>query len=417
MFRDDCLYVSYNTEVVKGVGDLGIVDYKGYDLIIWVWQIVEFLKADENYSNYDISEIKQQIEVKRQTFKREHQMFYEIEVGDREDFLKIKTIHVIGEVKMRVEYDAQGNAKLIRSEFNEQPDENRKNPSKFYDIPYLQTKVLDTFEPTDEVWIEEKIDGTNVSCEIDDNDEFKCYGRRYELGTWYTNRGAYQQLLELEDTVRTLLPPEFKLYFEYLTLHHVRYSADKENKLYLIGVKNKVDDKYLIPSGVYQIAKLIGVETPACLYHGLFRDWSIAQSLVGKSEFGAKQGEGVIVKGRDNKHGIKMVKIVADDFREIMKYDATRVQAKLDDELRKREKAKEIVTEARIRKQLYNMRDEGIIGEVEGMTTEDKVVAIKNIGRRIYDDCIKEELDFVLEFGKDFGKYSFILSKIYINSL
>jgi hypothetical protein len=46
-----------------------------------------------------------------------------------------------------------------------------------------------------------------------------------------------------------------------------------------------------------------------------------------------------------------------------------------------------------------------------------KIVAIKNIGRRIYDDCIKEEPDFVVEFSKDFGKYSFILSKKFIESL
>ena len=41
----------------------------------------------------------------------------------------------------------------------------------------------------------------------------------------------------------------------------------------------------------------------------------------------------------------------------------------------------------------------------------------KHIGKRIYDDCIKEESEFVLEFGKDFGKYSFLLSKQYIEGL
>lgn len=318
---------------------------------------------------------------------------------------------------MKVEKDEHGNVTIIRSEFKDEPDENKKNPHKFYDIPYLQSKYLDAFASNEEVWIEEKIDGTNVSCEVDENDNFRCYGRRYELGTWYTNRGAYQKLLELEDKIRTAIPKEFQLYFEYLTIHHVRYSTDKENQLYLIGVRNKTTGQYMIPSGVYAMAKLIGVETPACLYHGLFRDWSIAESLVGKSEFGAKQGEGVIVKGRDANRGIKMVKIVADDFREIMKHDPARAQAKMNAELAKREKAREVVTDARIRKQLYNMVDEGIISTVENMTEEEKAIAVKNIGKRIYDDCIKEELDFVLDFGKDFGKYSFLLSKQYINIL
>ena len=318
---------------------------------------------------------------------------------------------------MRIEYDEHGNPIVIRSDVKEQPDETKRNPHKFYDIPYLQAKVLDAFSPDEEVWIEEKIDGTNISCEIDDNNNFRCYGRRFELGDWYTNRGAYQKLLELEDKIRTLVDKSLQLYFEYLTLHHVRYSADKENGIYLIGARDKHTGKYKIPSEVYKLAKILDVETPACLYHGKFKDWETAKSLVGTSEFGAKKGEGVIVKAKDDYRGIKMVKIVTDDFREIMKYDPSRVQAKLDSELAKREKASTVVTDARIRKQLYNMVDEGIISTIEGMTKEEKNIAIKNIGKRIYDDCIKEEPDFVIEFGKDFGKYSFMLSKKFIEQL
>lgn len=185
----------------------------------------------------------------------------------------------------------------------------------------------------------------------------------------------------------------------------------------MIGIKDKITGMYLLPNEIYGIADKLGVETPACLYHGPFKDWSIAESLVGKSEFGAKQGEGVIIKAYDKDRGIKMVKLVASDFREIMKYDPARVQAKIDDERNKRELASTVVTEARIRKQLLNMVDEGIIPSIDNMTKEIKTIAIKNIGRRIYDDCIKEETEFVVNFGKDFGKYSFILSKNFIEQL
>lgn len=318
---------------------------------------------------------------------------------------------------MRIEYDENGNPIVIRSEHTDNPDETKKNPRKFYDIPYLKDTLLDTFGPNEEVWIEEKIDGTNISCEIDDNSQYRCYGRRFELGDWYTNRGAYQKLLELENIVRRKIPTNFKLYFEYLTLHHVRYSADKENGIYLIGVLDKITDKYLLPNEVYDIADKIGVETPACLYHGPFKDWSIAEGLVGKSEFGAKQGEGVIVKAYDKDRGIKMIKLVASDFREIMKYDPARIQAKIDNEHNKRELASTVVTEARIRKQLLNMVDEGIIPSIDNMTKETKTIAIKNIGKRVYDDCIKEEPEFVVNFGKDFGRYSFLLSKNFIEQL
>ena len=318
---------------------------------------------------------------------------------------------------MRIEYDENGNPKVIRSDKVDNPDETKKTPNKFYNIPYLQDKLLDRFGPTEEVWIEEKIDGTNVSCEIDENNNYRCYGRNYELGEWYSNRGAFEKLLEIEEVIRTVLPTDLILYFEYLTLHHVRYSADKENELFLIGVKDKTTGKYYTPGAVYQIAAMIGVETPKCLYHGLFRDWSTAESLVGASAFGAVKGEGVIVKAFDEKDGIKMVKIVTDDFREIMKYDASRVQAKLNTEREKREQAALIVTDARIRKQLLNMVDEGIISTIENMSPDEKIVAIRNIGKRVYYDCIKEEHDFVVNFGKDFGRFAFILSKKFIENL
>lgn len=318
---------------------------------------------------------------------------------------------------MQIVKNEDGSLKLIRSTHKDEPDDNKKNTLKFYDIPYLKAEVLDTFAPNEEVWIEEKIDGTNVSCEVDHEGNYRCYGRRFELGEWYTNIGAYEKLLEIEDRVRDAIGTRYKLFFEYLRLHHVRYSPDKENGIYLIGVRDKAAGKWLTPDKVQAWAYQLDLDTPALLYHGPFKDWEHVKGLVGESRFGAKQGEGVIVKASDTKRGIKMVKVVADDFREIMKYDPARVQAKMDAELAKREKAKEIVTEARIRKQLYNMVDEGVISTVEGMTKEDKVNAIKNIGKRVYEDCVKEELDFVLNFGKDFGKYSFIISKQYIEGL
>lgn len=82
------------------------------------------------------------------------------------------------------------------------PDKTKVTTNKFYSIPYLRTRYLHTFSADEDVWIEEKIDGSNVSCEIDDNDMFRCYGRNYELGEWYTNFGAYEKLLKLEDKVR-----------------------------------------------------------------------------------------------------------------------------------------------------------------------------------------------------------------------
>lgn len=79
---------------------------------------------------------------------------------------------------MRIEYDADGNPIVYREGVSETPDFNKKTPSRFYHIPYLKDKLLDKFSANEETWIEEKIDGTNISCEIDDDNTFRCYGKK-----------------------------------------------------------------------------------------------------------------------------------------------------------------------------------------------------------------------------------------------
>lgn len=86
MFKDDYLYVSYKGEIEEIKNEFGGRDFNNYDLIIRGYNIITFLKAAEKYSGYDISEIKELIELKRQTFKEKHPEFYELEVGNRGDF-------------------------------------------------------------------------------------------------------------------------------------------------------------------------------------------------------------------------------------------------------------------------------------------------------------------------------------------
>ena len=64
MFKDDTLYISYGTEIQPTKID-SFEHYTGYDIAIGGVYIVSFLKAAEQYSGYDISEFKVQIEEKR----------------------------------------------------------------------------------------------------------------------------------------------------------------------------------------------------------------------------------------------------------------------------------------------------------------------------------------------------------------
>lgn len=80
MFKDDCLYISYNAPIVPNADSRSFERYTGYDEYIYGGAIVRFLKAAEIYSGYDISGIKEQVEDKRLWFKNTYPEFYELEV-------------------------------------------------------------------------------------------------------------------------------------------------------------------------------------------------------------------------------------------------------------------------------------------------------------------------------------------------
>lgn len=86
MFKDDFLYISYDKEIKQKENSFGFKDYEGYDIVIRGFNIVTFLKAAEKHSGYNISEIKELIELKRITFKEKHPEFYKLEVHNENFF-------------------------------------------------------------------------------------------------------------------------------------------------------------------------------------------------------------------------------------------------------------------------------------------------------------------------------------------
>ena len=60
-----------------------------------------------------------------------------------------------------------------------------------------------------------------------------------------------------------------------------------------------------------------------------------------------------------------------------------------------------IVTRARVEKELYKMRDEGLLPQEKGQW-EVKTIN-RYLPKRIYEDCVKEEKEKVEEAGKLFG--------------
>lgn len=295
-------------------------------------------------------------------------------------------------------------------------DRAKVNPWKFYNIPHLQKKNMNDLVPGMFIWVEEKIDGSNVSCEVDVNGIFRCYGRNYEIGEWHSQNGAYEQLCAIKSKVIDKLNKGLVLYFEYLVKHHVKYAPEFERGLYLIGVYNKRTGQYLIPDEVYSIADETRVKRPSTFFKGEFTSWQDLERYVGQTEFGAVKGEGIVVKFPDEMYGTRMIKIVSEEFREVMKVDASAKKREMEKVQDLEKEIETVVTPARVRKQLYALMDLGEISSVDDMTEVDKQIAHKMIGALVIKDCMKEEPEFCAKYGKMFGKYAAEIARKYIKS-
>jgi hypothetical protein len=63
IFKDDHLYVSYD-KPISSVMDRGIMDARDYDEVLHGWLIVRFIKMVDQYSDFDTTPIKRQINEK-----------------------------------------------------------------------------------------------------------------------------------------------------------------------------------------------------------------------------------------------------------------------------------------------------------------------------------------------------------------
>ena len=62
-----------------------------------------------------------------------------------------------------------------------------------------------------------------------------------------------------------------------------------------------------------------------------------------------------------------------------------------------------IVTEARVKKLIMKLVDEGVLNE--DIQPKDMGLVMKNLPKRVFDDCVKEEKDIVIQLGEYAGKF------------
>ena len=145
------------------------------------------------------------------------------------------------------------------------------------------------------------------------------------------------------------------------------------------------------------------------LYEGEFISWDHCKTFCNSPVYGDKQ-EGIVIKNQTklnnpNSRTPFVLKIVNECFSEVKKDNHIR---KVEDpeQIKEKERVQSIVdmivTKRRVEKELYKMRDEGVLPEL--LTPQDMKTVAKFLPKRIYDDCLKEEPELVKSAGQLFGK-------------
>ncbi len=303
----------------------------------------------------------------------------------------------------------------MENKFNPETKTTDKNPNDrpYYNIPYLTARLMSNFNTDDYVYIEEKIDGANVSLRIEPNGTVRTFGRRLEMDDTYSIGGSRNWLLGIADRIKENYGSKYIFYFEYLIQHSVVYDPKYYEQGFLISVVDAETGNYLPENQVREIGQKLDIMLPALFYEGPFRDWAFVSSFVGKSELGAKTGEGVIIKSSTKDGTQKMIKVVSEEFAESKHYDIKSRQNKIAKKENTLRQVKEIVTEARVIKALYRMVEDGLVSSLEQFTEEEQNLMLGKIGKYVYADCVKEEPEFVKNFGKEFGGACANVSKEY----
>ena len=276
----------------------------------------------------------------------------------------------------------------------------------------IRPKNVGAFEPGDIIQITTKIDGANASIAWDEaSQSLEIFSRTNLLTSPGSLRGFY-------DYIKTVVEPkaDWKDYKEYVIFgewevpHTCKYNQDVYNKWYVYDIWNKSAQCYCSQEFVKMICQKLGLTYIEELYYGPFISWDHCRSFIGKSTAYGPQQEGVVIKNQTklyapNPDGPVYIKIVDEKFKESMHsakekkpvdpvVEAAKVEAS--------KLASTIVTEARVRKLILKLVDEGKLPAE--LKPKDMGAVMKLLPKMCFDDCLKEEPETVKQLGEYAGK-------------
>lgn len=271
-------------------------------------------------------------------------------------------------------------------------------------------KNIGGFLPGDHVLVQEKFDGSNASCAYDPEANTNvAFSRKQELSYNNTLNGFwnYVQQFDIKEFADT---PNYRVFGEWATKNKIIYREDIKKKWYVFDIFDVDKNEYLPQDMVKSFCAQHNLNYIHTFYDGKFISWEHCMSFVGQSVYteDGTGGEGVVVKNMTNLNNVRsrdpfVLKIVSDKFSEVMKHKVKIIDpAKLDAQNKARAIVESIVTKRRVEKELRKMIDEQVLPEK--LTPENMGLVARELPRRIYNDCVKEENESVVACGEYFGK-------------
>ena len=300
---------------------------------------------------------------------------------------------------------------------------------KFVDIDYIREEDLvigkkedgtdavrpkntGAFEPGDLISITTKIDGANASIAWDETTgKLEVFSRTNLLDKPGALRGFYDYVkAEVEPKLDMSEHPDIVVFGEWLVPHSVSYNKEAYGKWYVYDIWNKKLGGYMAQSIVSGFCREYGLNYAEELYYGPFVSWDHCRSFIGKSKAYGPEQEGVVVKNQtklyDETRGAPAyIKIVDEKFKESHKVKAKRELSPEEAAAKERGTtlAASIVTEARVRKIILKLVDEGKLPAELG--PKDMGAVMKQLPKLVFDDVLKEEREIVAQIGEGAGKF------------
>lgn len=276
----------------------------------------------------------------------------------------------------------------------------------------IRPKNTGAFEPGDLIQITTKIDGANASVSWDETTgKLEVFSRTNLLDEPGSLRGFYDYVkTEIEPKTDWSAYKDFVFFGEWCVKHSVAYNPEWYNKWRVYDIWCKSAGRYVSQELVKATCRQLGLEYIEELYYGPFISWDHCRSFIGKSTAYGPEQEGVVVKNQDklaaeNRTAPAYIKIVSERFKESHKVKAKREPSPEEAAAKERGTtlAASVATEARVRKIILKLVDEGILPAELG--PKDMGTVMKHLAKRVFDDVLKEEPETVKAIGAGAGKF------------